>query len=87
MKYPIEDFLLRWKKNKDIGLQNQIILELKVNKEDINYPVYFLDNVEEENHFHSYLKELNVQMQKYLIMEKNINIKNFSYLKKKGYIN
>lgn len=84
LKYPIEDFLLRWKKNKDIGLQNQIILELKVNKEDINYPVYFLDNVEDENHFHSYLKELNETNAKIFNNGKEHKYQKFFKPKKEG---
>ena len=84
LKYPIEDFLLRWKKNKDIGLQNQIILELKVNKQDINYPVYFLDNVEEENHFHSYLKELNETNAKIFNNGKEHKYQKFFIPKKEG---
>jgi surface protein len=77
LKYAIEDFLegkdLVEIKNKEIvkssGL-NEINIQLKIGKDDLNKEIYFLDNtnIYDENlvkHFHDYLKELkesNVEM-------------------------
>ena len=62
LKYPIKDFINNIKlKNNNI---NEIEIEMKVKKEEINKDIYFLDNTdyEDENkikHYHDNLKELN----------------------------
>jgi len=64
LKYPLNDFIDKYLKDKSIQ-NNEIKILLKVEKEDINKNIYFLDNVEYTQyksnikHFHDNLKELN----------------------------
>ena len=72
LKGPIQDFNLL---NKE---KNEIIMTLKVEKEEINENIYFLDNTDYINketnikHFHNNLKELNID-NTYIYINENLN--------------
>lgn len=68
---------------------NEINLELKIEKDDLNKEVYFLDNTDifDENlvkHFHDYLKELNDSNVELFIDEKKIKYQKFYTFEKTG---
>ena len=76
---------IRYKYNNIIN--NEIDIDLKIEKENINKKIYFLDNYEEDEHFHDNLKELNEyntelyinnqksKYEKYIIPEKEVEYK------------
>ena len=68
LKYPLSE------------INNQIKLEIKINKEDINKKVYFLDNTKE----HNYLKELNVSNTELYIDNKKCEFKKYFIPDKEG---
>ena len=80
LKYPINEYLKKFNKFKN----NKIKLELKIEKDDINKDIYFLDNTDgyygDDNNikclYHDNLKELNE-----LNTEIYINNKKFKYNK------
>ena len=60
----INEFILRYKTNNNKNRLNKINISIKINKDDINKKIYFLDNYEykDENgiiHSHDNLKEFN----------------------------
>ena len=69
---------------------NKINLKIKINKDDINRDIYFLDNTEGIyngiKHYHDNLKELNESKSNYILMTKNIAIRNILIQMKKEYI-
>ena len=50
---------INFRKKRNLVKNNKINIKLKINEEDINKKIYFLDNYEENGHFHTHLKELN----------------------------
>ena len=75
LKYPINEYLNKLKKN------NEIKLTLDIKKEDINKDIYFLDNTDGYNldgieHHHDNLKELNESNTQIFI-----NNKKYKYIK------
>ena len=67
LKYPLNELIKETKEvksiNKKINKTNEIKLSVKINKDDINKDIYFLDNTDgtynEIKHYHDNLKELN----------------------------
>ena len=72
------------------GFFKQIILYLKINKEDINKKIYFLDNTNytendtKKRHFHDNLNVLNSNNVKLFINNKKQKFKKFIIPKKEG---
>ena len=62
--------------------KNEIIITLKIEKNDIGKKIYFLDNTNytdektKEKQYHDNLQELMKKMLNYILMKKNINILN-----------
>ena len=67
LKYPLNELIKETKEvksiNKKINKTNEIKLSVKINKDDINKDIYFLDNTHDTyndiEHYHDNLKELN----------------------------
>ena len=68
---------------KNIDEKNEIRIELKINEEDVNKNVYFLDN----SIFNSYLEELNESNTELFINEKKYEYKKFFIPAKEGNYN
>ena len=78
--------------NKYNQLPNEINISIKVDKEDINKNIYFLDNyafIDNENneHFHDNLKELNELYTKLYINNKEYKYKKYFIPEKEGEYN
>ena len=83
LKYPIDDFI-----NKKLK-KNEIEITIKVEKEEINKEIYYLDNTDYEDgnkikHYHDNLKELNENNVDLYINKKKCNYKKFFKPKKEG---
>ena len=89
LKGSINEFI-RLKKNKSKFFLNEIILNIEINRDDVNKSIYFLDNTDyrdyETNkyHFHDYLKEINQDNTKLLINEKEYPFQKFFRPRKEG---
>ena len=92
LKNPINDFFGINKKD-NININNEIKITLKIEKEDINKEIYFLDNTSEylernENKSsHNYLTELNENNTELYIGEKKIKYQKFFIPSEEGIYN
>ena len=65
LKYPINDFINKINNENKIDVNNEIEIEIKIDKSDINKKIYFIDNTDyieyksNIKHYHDNLKELN----------------------------
>ena len=89
LKKPIEDFYDQYLNNNDKILNedskssnnNEILLNLKIDEEDLKKEIFFLDNsnytdnITKTRHYHNYLKELNKTNVKLFIDEKECQFK------------
>ena len=81
LKYPLDE----------INKENKIIMEIKINKDDINKKIYFLDNTDDiidgKKHFHDNLKELNDLNTEFYINNKKYEYNKYFIPEKEGIYN
>ena len=76
------------KKDENLSKKNEIKLEIKINKDDINKDIYFLDNTNDTynniKHYHDNLKELNESNTELYINDKKYKYKKYFNQDKEG---
>ena len=85
MKYIINELEMKYNKN---DIKNEIKIIIKIDEEDINNKIYFLDNKYKENHItksdHNNLKELNIKNTELYINNNKNNYQKYFKPDKKG---
>ena len=93
LKYPINDFINKYINNNENIInneKNEIEIELKIEKDDINKRIYFIDNIDyiedksNIKHYHDNLKELNESNVDLYINNKKYKYEKYIEPKKEG---
>ena len=94
LKYPLNELIKETKevksinKNELLNKTNEIKLSVKINKDDINKDIYFLDNTNGDynyiKHYHDNLKELNESNTELYINDKKYKYKKYFNFDKEG---